>query len=271
MKTMQIKDLTLEIGRPKIATPITAVTHEGIKEGVKELIKGPCDILEWRADYYFGEFDNLEEMIESSDAHMKMIRILDDIDYYAEGRPIIFSLTGEGDGGKVSISREHAFDLASLAAQSKLVDFVTLQLFDDDGALYINEIIKQIEEIHGFGARVILSYHEFDRMLSNDEVGNVTRTMRGLGADIPKVCCMAATIEEASQLQDVTKELTSGEQGPVIIIAMGEAGKVTRITGGGYGSCITFAKGNAATAPGQIGADILAKYLDKYYENGGQQ
>ena len=65
MRIMKIKKMTLQPGRPKIAIPITGRSHEEIVDQVAAAIKGPCDILEWRADYFFGELNNLEERIEN--------------------------------------------------------------------------------------------------------------------------------------------------------------------------------------------------------------
>ena len=265
MNKIKVKDIVLETGRPKIAVPITGTAHDSIIEDVKEIIKSPCDIMEWRADYYFGEIENLEEKVDNTEAHRQMIRILDDIDYLANDRPLIFTIRGHGHGGRVAISREHAFDLSSLAAQSKLVDFVDMELFDDDDTYDEQQVIRQIEEIHGFGVRVILSFHDYDTMLTNEQITNVATLMRDLGADVVKIACMAHTQDEARNMLNASAALTKGSQSPVILIAMGEAGIPSRILGGKYGSCITFAKGRKATAKGQLSAVTLSKYLDKYY------
>lgn len=265
MNKIKVKDLVLEAGKPKIAVPITGTTHDGIMKDVKEIIKSPCDILEWRADYYFGEIENLEEKVENTEAHRQMIRILDDIDYLAGDRPLIFTIRGHGHGGRVAISREHAFDLSSLAAQSKLVDFVDMELFDDDDTYDEQQVIRQIEEIHSFGVRVILSFHDYDTMITNEQIINVAALMRDLGADIVKIACMAHTEDEVKGMFEASDDLTKGDQNPVILIAMGEAGIPSRILGGRHGSCITFAQGQKATAQGQLKAVTLSKYLDKYY------
>ena len=265
MNKIKVKDITLEAGKPKVAVPIIGTTHEGIMKEVKEILKSPCDIMEWRADYYFGEIENLEEKVENTEAHRQMIRILDDIDYQSNGMPLIFTIRGHGQGGRVALSRESAFDLTSLAAQSKLVDFVDLELFDDNDTFDEQQIIEQIDEIHSFGAKVILSIHEYETMFTNEQIINVATLMRDLGADITKIACMAQTQDEARNMLEASAKLTEGKQNPVILIAMGEAGIPARILGGKFGSCISFARGLKSTAEGQISAITLSKYLDKYY------
>lgn len=265
MRELEVKSILLQQGRPKIAVPVTATTHEGIMEEVKNVITKPCDILEWRADYFFGEIDNLEEKVENTAAHMEMIRILDDIDYQVNGRPVIFTIRGHGHGGRVAISREHAYDLSSLAAQSQLVDFIDMELLDDDNTFNKEQVIRQINEIHEFGVRVILSYHDYEGMPSIEQLINMTRTMRELGADIVKIAGTAAAAEDAENMMKAAAFLTQGDQDPVIFVAMGNAGIASRIEGGKFGSCITFARGNRQTADGQQDAITLAGMLDECY------
>ena len=52
MKDLIVGDLKLECGRPKIAVPLTGRTHEEIIKQCETLLEMPCDILEWRVDYF---------------------------------------------------------------------------------------------------------------------------------------------------------------------------------------------------------------------------
>lgn len=265
MRSLQVKNIVLSPGRPKIAVPVTGVTHKDIVSQVRKIIKGPCDILEWRADYYFGEKKNLEERVENTEAHREMIRILDDIDYVTDGMPIIFTLRNHGQGGMVNLGRKHVFDLSSLAAQSKMVDFIDLELFDENDTYDEAEVRDHIREVHEFGVRVIMSYHDFDKMPTPEQMANLAGNMRGMGADIVKIAAMAKEEGEARAMMKTAEVLTSGDKDPVIMIAMGRAGMLTRVEGGKHGSCISFVKGVEETAPGQIDAETLSNILDRYY------
>ncbi len=265
MRPLKVKDIVLEEGRPKIAVPITGRNHDEIIDEVEAALKTPCNILEWRADYYLNEIDDLAEKVESTEAHLEMIRILDDIDYVSGGMPLIFTIRGDRQGGKVSISREHAYDLASLAAQSRLVDFVDMELLDDDNSFNEEQVIEQIYEIQSFGVRVIISYHDYKGMPSVTEINNLVRFMRSIGADICKIAGTVSNKAEAVNMIKASAYLTRGDQDPIIIIAMGEMGLMTRVAGGKYGSCISFAYGRTPTAPGQVDVKTLARLLDEYY------
>ena len=45
-------------------------------------------------------------------------------------------------------------------------------------------------------------------------------------------------------------------------MAMGDLGKVTRVSGELFGSCLTFASVGRASAPGQIAVDELDRILN---------
>ena len=179
--------------------------------------------------------------------------------------PLIFTIRGHVHGGKVSIKRHHAYDLASLAAQSGLVDFVDMELLDDDDTYDEAQVLRQIEEIHSLGARVILSYHDYEGMPTVEQIGNIAGLMRSMGADMVKIAGTVNEREEALEMLKMAAYLTEGEQDPVILVAMGDKGLISRVAGGKYGSCISFAKGAEKTAEGQPDAETLSKLLDEYY------
>ena len=265
MKNMMIKNMILEVGRPKVAVPITGRSHEEIIEQVEAAMKTSCDMLEWRADYYFSEMPRLEEKVENTAAHMEMIRILDDIDYKTESKPLIFKIKGINQGGELRLDRSHAYDLAALAAQSKLVDFVDMELLDDNNSFDAEQVINQVNEIHKFGVKVIHSYHDFEGMPTREQIISLASNMRTLGADVVKICGTASSTDDAKIMLETAAQLTAGDQNPVILIAMGQQGVATRVAGGKYGSCITYAYDGESTAEGQLDVVTLNKLLDEYY------
>ncbi|MDD4200240.1 MAG: type I 3-dehydroquinate dehydratase [Eubacteriales bacterium] len=265
MKKMKVKNITLDIGRPKIAVPITGRSHEEIMSQVNTAMETHCDMLEWRADYYFADMPSLEEQVENTTAHMGMIRILDDIDYKTESMPLILKLKGINQGGVLQLERKHAYDLAALAAQSKLIDFVDMELLDDDNSFDAEQVLNQVNEIHKYGVKVIHSYHDFTRMPSLEQILSLASNMRALGADIVKICGTAKSTDDAKLMLEAAGQLTSGNQNPVILIAMGQPGVATRVAGGKYGSCISYAYCEESTAEGQINVNTLTRLMDEYY------
>ena len=129
----------------------------------------------------------------------------------------------------------------------------------------MEKLREQIDEIHAFGGKVICSYHEFDRMLAPEEILDKIHIMQAAGADVFKIAAMAVTKEDAESLLKTTAFLHQHSIGPLVMMAMGEWGKTTRVAAGRYGSCITFAAGQEASAPGQVDAFTMLKWLNDSY------
>ncbi|MDO4868737.1 MAG: type I 3-dehydroquinate dehydratase [Bacillota bacterium] len=265
MKDMKVKGIELTCGRPKVAVPLTGQTQEEIIKQCQAAIESHADILEWRADYFLSGIENLEEKLNEDSVHIQIIRILDDIDYVTGGMPVIFTIRSKSQGGRIALERKHIDDLSSLAAQSQLAAFVDVEIFDENGKLDSVSLTEHVNELHSFGCKVIMSYHDFKSMPKAEEIANLVNTMRDLDADIPKVAGYAHTKKDAVNMVKISQILTQGDNGPVILVGMGKNGIITRIFGGQYGSVITFASAGEASAPGQIDAKTINRLLDEFY------
>lgn len=261
--------MNLQPGRPKVAVPIIAEQPSEIVAECERIRELPCDIIEWRADYYFSKIENLNEHLTDKNAYLDLVKILDDLNYIADGKPIIFTVRSRRQGGQIQVTREQLESIYGLVAQTELADFVDIELYDKDKKLHEGWLRRQIDEIHRHGTRVILSHHDFDSMPRPEKLVELVTTMYRMGADICKVAAMAYDRKDAETLLKATAYLTRNDIGPLIMIAMGEAGKSTRVAGGKYGSCITFAVGSGESAPGQVDTHTMKKWLDEYY--GGQE
>ena len=63
---------------------------------------------------------------------------------------------------------------------------------------------------------------------------------------------MPQSMDDVHRLLGATLEASKRLPIPVISMAMGALGAVTRLCGGEFGSALTFAVGAAASAPGQM-------------------
>ena len=83
-----------------------------------------------------------------------------------------------------------------------------------------------------------------------------------MGAGIPKMAVMPHNGQNVLDLMQATllaKEKTGTK--PLITMAMGDLGKITRIAGISFGSAVTFGCLGKASAPGQIEVENLRKTL----------
>ena len=266
MYETKIRNITLQTGRPKVVVPLVSVKPADIIAECEQLKDLPCDMVEWRADYYLSAIEDLDGHLVDKNGYLDIVKILDDINFIADEEPLIFTLRSKAQGGKIEVNREQLESIYGLAAESKLVDAIDIELFDGNGEVHEEWIREQIDEAHRHGVKVVLSHHDNDKMLSPAELVAVVKKMYTLGADICKVAAMAHTKEEAEGLLKATAYLTKNKIGPIVMLAMGEAGKVTRVAAGKYGSCMTFASAKEPSAPGQADVFTMKKWLDKYYE-----
>lgn len=115
--------------------------------------------------------------------------------------------------------------------------------------------------------KCIASFHDFSGV--STDVASIYNRLRAAGCDAVKIAIQAKDAADAIALWKMLEQLESGDK-PLVPIAMGEAGKWTRILGLAYGAPLTYAsldEGNEA-APGQITADDMlnvyrVKQLDK--------
>ena len=84
--------------------------------------------------------------------------------------------------------------------------------------------------------------------------------MKALGADLPKLAVMPQSPADVLAVLEATYE-ASAQIGPVITMAMGDLGKLSRVSGGLTGSCLTFGAGSSASAHGQLNAEDLRAIL----------
>ncbi len=116
--------------------------------------------------------------------------------------------------------------------------------------------------------QIIISEHFLDSIPENlvqTYEGMKSTDEDGIKSDIIKIAAQANDITDAISIWKLLKKAKSGNQ-QIIPIAMGEAGKWTRILGLAHGAFMTYAALDAGreTAPGQVSArDLIEVYRVK--------
>lgn len=266
--SLRIRNTNFETGRPQVAISLTGRTYEEIIAQCRKAVSRPVQIIEWRADCYLAAIDNIEEELLKADIYLEMLRILDDIRNIIGEMPLIFTLRSSRQGGFINLEHDQIEGIQDFIAESELVDVVDVEikgLKKRNGGIGGKLLMERVEKLHSLGVKVILSYHEFDEMIPSKDVVRLVDAMTNYGGDLYKVAAMAEDIEDAKEMVRATAFLTKHGVGPVVTCAMGKAGAITRIIGGKYGSVITFAALDKASAPGQISVTKLAEKLDEVY------
>jgi 3-dehydroquinate dehydratase / shikimate dehydrogenase len=102
------------------------------------------------------------------------------------------------------------------------------------------------------GAKVIRSYHDFEKVPPPGFLKAKWDELAAQGADVVKIAVMPRTIHDTLPLLDVYAHAQKCGV-PTLLLAMGEAGLWTRVLAGKLGAPFTFARASGApgTAPGQ--------------------
>ena len=129
------------------------------------------------------------------------------------------------------------------------------------------ELERLIREARRKKVETLISHHVYDRMPAREEIAEQYLKMESKGGDILKIACAASTeVDTYAILEGAASYSQLRAAKPIVAIAMGEEGQVSRICAGDFGSVISWACGNMPTAPGQFNARQLAKYMDNYYK-----
>jgi len=107
-------------------------------------------------------------------------------------------------------------------------------------------------EASGFGAKVIVSFHDFDGVLKLAELDSVLEREIACGADVCKIVTTAKRVEDNLALLNFT--VAACKRTHVICFAMGAAGRVSRFLSPLFGGFLTFAalEHGKETAAGQM-------------------
>lgn len=252
MNLVEVRNIKIGEGVPKICVPIVGVTKDEIIAEAKTFDSIPVDIVEWRVDWFEGvfEFDRVED-------------VLKDLRKTLGETPILFTFRTSKEGGEKTIEAEPYKELNIKAAKTGYVDLVDVEAFTGD------EIVKEIiEGVHAAGVKVVASNHDFDKTPKKDDIVGRLRKMQDLGADIPKIAVMPQSKKDVLTLLTATEEMSSEyADRPIITMSMAGTGVISRLCGEVFGSALTFGAAKKASAPGQMGVEDLQTILQLLHKS----
>lgn len=251
MKAMNVRNIKIGEGIPKICVPVVGVTKEEILAAVSSMKEIPVDVAEWRVDWFEHVFET-EKVIEAA---REIREALGDI-------PLLFTFRTKKEGGEKEIDPKAYSELIKKVSESGSVDLVDIELFTGD------EIVRDvIEKVHEYGVKVIISNHDFDKTPDKEEIINRLKKMQELGADIPKIAVMPTEKKDVLTLLDATREMYENyAEKPLITMSMAGMGIVSRLCGEEFGSALTFGAAGKASAPGQVSVEKLKSVLTLLHE-----
>ena len=247
MKTVTVKNVTLGEGKPKICVPLVDATRKNLADSARRVLAYPCDLVEWRADYYNTKYDP-----EETAAAIQTLRsILGDF-------PILYTMRTGREGGMSDLTDEEYERCIVTTIESAHPDLIDVELSRGDD--FMKDMIARA---HARGIAVVASCHAFRDTPPKAQLVETMRRMQVLGADIAKYAVMPNNPRDVIELLDATLTMQElYDDTPLITMSMGKPGVISRFCGEVFGSCITFGTAGASSAPGQIPADQLKHILD---------
>ena len=116
-KPIQIKNLTIGAGIPKICVPLTGTTREKICQEAEDAKKAAADLVEWRADFF--------EELMNPEACQNVLEALAEI---LGETPLLFTIRTSEEGGNITISLEDYAACNINIAKGKKADLVDVEV-----------------------------------------------------------------------------------------------------------------------------------------------
>lgn len=249
-RIVKIRETVLGDGVPKICIPITAADQAGLREQIRKALDGPCDLVEWRADF-FRTPDTSELSTQLFADALELLRT------EIGERPLLFTFRTKEEGGECSITPEAYKELNLFVASTGMADLIDVELNRGE------ELLTELTELlHEKGTAVIGSFHDFAGTPEQEEIREILCRMQKCGVDITKAAVMPKSEADVLTLLGASVEMKQNyADRPFITMSMGRLGAVSRLAGSLTGSAVTFATAGQASAPGQLAAAQIAGVL----------
>ncbi len=220
--------------KTKIVVPIM-LTELAELEKVSVSDYRTADIVEWRADFL-----SADEILEMAPKFFEKFK---------ESK-ILFTLRTVREGGNIQVSEKKYLQI--------LKEILTYNPAYIDVEFFTHG--PSFAALKDFRDKMVLSYHNFDEVPS--DLTNRLIKMHEEGTAFVKVAVMPERECDVLDLLQITRDMTLEYGNHFISMAMGDLGRLSRISGYLTGSCWTFASLENSSAPGQISLKETEYILD---------
>lgn len=240
--TVKIRNIVLGEGLPKIAVPNVGENEADILTSAEEIAQAKPDLMEWRIDYYTAGIKDNSKLIATAKKLRERVGEL----------PILVTFRTKNEGGVLELDEDSYLNLVETIIKNRLGDAVDIELFHDE-----DRVKALVQEAHNYNVVVIMSNHDFEKVPAKDVIEFRLKKMAEMGADVPKLACMPHSASDVLTLLQATNDVRQEIDNPLITMAMGDIGKVTRIAGQVFGSSLSFGAVGKTSAPGQLSIEDL--------------
>ncbi len=238
---------------PAICIPLVARTSVALQSELHAVLALAPDIIEWRADYFLtaNDAEVLPDVLQQLRAALLSAR-------QAMRPPLLFTLCSHAEGGEAcGLDPQRTARVINEAIASGAIDFIDLEL--SAPAAILAQLLATARKA---GVQSIVSSHDFAGTPPTDELFDRLRRAAEAGANIAKVAVMSHSMADVLRLLEASERAHRELARPLITIAMGPLGGVSRVFCGMFGSSLSFAAGAATSAPGQWPAESLREAFE---------
>ena len=247
MSCVTVRGCCIGEGRPKVILPIVERTEAAVLEKAAAFSTLRADCVEWRVDL-FETLDDLGAVVHC----LAKLRIT------LKNKLLLVTLRTKEEGGNAPVSHEEYLHFIHTLLDTDCADLIDIEFFTA-GA----DLSELIQDAHTAGVKVVCSSHDFHKTPPKVELVSRMTAMQQAGADLPKLAVMPQSRTDVLELLAATAEMADHHpESPVITMSMGALGAVSRLCGEAFGSAMTFANPGTASAPGQVGLDVVNAVLD---------
>ena len=230
---------------PAIITPLVGKTTAALLDEVAAIVPKQPDLLEWRIDFFEGIGDTAL-VIDAARAISA-----------AGGIPILLTRRNATEGGqRVPIDEQAVVTMYSEACRARCVEVIDYELSNPPQDL---QRLRAVSAENGIA--MIMSYHNFQHTPDAATLDSKFIDAERQGADVAKVAVMPNDPQDVLTLLAATYRASQSIRIPLLTMAMGGVGSLSRVMGWLYGSAATFAVGKSSSAPGQIAIEELREVL----------
>ncbi|MCT0077657.1 type I 3-dehydroquinate dehydratase [Lactococcus lactis] len=220
--------------KTKIVVPIM-LTELAELEKVSVSDYRTADIVEWRADFL-----SADEILEMAPKFFEKFK---------ESK-ILFTLRTVREGGNIQVSEKKYLQILKEILTYNPA-YIDVEFFTHGPSF---AALKDSRD------KMVLSYHNFDEVPS--DLTKRLIKMHEEGTAFVKVAVMPERECDVLDLLQITRDMTLEYGEHFISMAMGDLGRLSRISGYLTGSCWTFASLENSSAPGQISLKETEYILD---------
>lgn len=201
-------------------------TQAAILSSARKVMAYAPDILEWRLDY-------VNPMEDTDFAEQMLCETVNRLAEVVKGKTLLMTFRIKEQGGLRSFPRDLRLRMVKACIKTGRIGIVDVEIDSDEG------YVREIRETAGqYGTKLLLSFHDWNGVPSNDFMVDKVKEAMRKGADIPKLYLTANSYEDVIRIAETAKRIR--EQGicktPFCMCGMNHIAMVTRILGGECGS-----------------------------------